>query len=172
MSLVIDEQELVVIAEGRIGRIDLDGMDAERVFLLDERPESPVVLRFVDELSDEGGIRRYIQIYDHRQTSRLIFKGMGEAEFRRRFAEKVPCLCGFRRKRGLYIVLNDVGTADMLDGGENQEFILTRADCYKKTQYRVLRSADNRSDACHNATGIRLCRPVVDSSELCPGRFP
>ena len=165
MSAAIKTIELQVIAEGRVVQIDVRAEDAEEIFLLDEREESPVVLRY--ELTDKEP-RSYILLYDHRKASRERFQSTGEewlGELCRQFQENVPCLCGFRFRKGLYVVLNDIGTADMRDGGEDEKLILTRAGRYNKTEYRVMRSLDGIHDACHMDTGIRLCRPVCKSAE-------
>ncbi len=173
MSVTIDNG-LVVIAEGRVVQIGSNGEDAQQVFRLERREKSqgepPVVLRFDEEKVDDDGLSpRYTLVYDHRQISRETFEKEGEEEFRRRFAGDVPCLCSFRsrykqgedgnKRRYSYVVLADIGTADMQDRGEDEKLILTRDGLYDRRHYRVKRSQNGRMDANHPATGIRLCEP-------------
>lgn len=140
----------VVIGEGRVVRIDLPLDGAEVGLLSEEDPESPVVLTFRDPAT-----RYYVRIYDHRQRSRETFRRGDDEAFERAFYE-TPCLVGFRLKNGQYVVINDIGTPDMRDGGGNEALILTARHIINHAECRVM---SGNKPAIHHATGICLVEP-------------
>lgn len=144
--------EIVVLGEGRINRIDLDLIDASDPCLMDsDKPDSPVLLDFYDQ-----DVKYYLRIYDHRDESRRAYMEGTNGEFAAAF-KKTPCLCGFRKKGAtLYCVLADIGTADIRDNKE--EFILTKVRTFNRIELRVIGGTENKP-AMHPATGICLVEP-------------
>ncbi len=152
IPVLLDEPNSDTVAgEGRVTEIQLT-LDGCEVSVLDEAdPESPVVLKFTDENTGY-----YINIYDHRRISRETFRSNDDSAFEEAFVV-TPCLVGFRLKgKTQYIAINDIGTADMRDGGEGEKLILTRVGWFDSTKYRVFNQS---RPAIHVATGICLVEP-------------
>lgn len=142
----------ITIAEGRIIYIDIDAQEAgKNIYFLDEAlDDPPVVIIFTDRKTG-----MFIKVFDHRAKSREALK-QNVQEFFRNFQLDVPCLCGFRQKNHTrYIVLADIGTQDMLDGGEAERYALTKSGKFNCKLARIL----CKGLAIHAPTKICLVSP-------------
>lgn len=145
-----------ILGEGRVVRIEINIRNSKnKIELLNkDNPKSPVVVKIV---GDNGF---YIRLFDHRVEAIQVFRSYGSATYQMKFTGIVPCLAGYRKKSDVqYIALADIGTPDMLDGGEKEALILTYSDIRDKSQYRVTQLAGEIHPALHKATKICLCEP-------------
>ena len=138
-----------VIVEGRLAEIKLDLPDENEAHLLNDDSLSPVILTF---RGDNG----YICLYDHRGQAITEFRHGGYEAYKQVFSS-TPCLGSMRVKTGQYLVLADIGTSDIEDGGEGQIIVLSTTSDLDRTEYRVMRG--ERKDAIHPATRICLAEP-------------
>ena len=140
------------VVVGRIGliRLDIAGVEAGPLSL--EDPESPIALEF---RNSKTGF--YIVIYDHRRAVRQAFD-QGDDAFQLAFEKTVPCVGGFRLKENRqYIVLADLGTPDIHDGGPDECLVLTRYDgAETKQRFRVCSFPGHR-EPIHRDTKIAIC---------------
>lgn len=156
-------QPETIIAEGRLHAIGLDVSKAQIVPFTIGDLEAPIV---VTVKGDRGF---YIRIYDHRQATREAYANGGNvaAAF-----GQCPCLVRFAVKKGTqYVVLADLGTADMVDTGRKHPLVLTKTGHYDKDFFRV-KCLDDQP-ALHLATKICVVeprppkpeKPVVDQQQ-------
>lgn len=149
------EQQVKVVprdvAVGRIKEIQLDLEGVEAGLLNVEDQETPVVLVF------KGPTGFYIPIYDHRQAVREAFQQGGDQTLQEAFESSVPCVGGYRIKGNRqYIVLADLGTLDIRDGGEEEALVLIRFDREAKEKYRVA-ARPHDPVPMHRDTKIAVC---------------
>lgn len=143
--MVEEEIKPKVRAEGRVIKIEIYANEARHIKWLNSEDEAPILLIF------DGRNGRYLTVYDHRKESRKALE-ISKEHFVDQFRGNVPCLAGFRVKRGLYLILTDIGTDDVADKGES--WILTRnGNGYNHKTHKMVEKA------CHIATGICLVEP-------------
>lgn len=151
--------EKVVIAEGRVAGIWLDPATAKVTWLDVPEHDGPKPVRVTYKNLDSG---HYVVVYDHRLDVGAALS-RGRHGFNKAFAASVPCLGSFRRKgRTLYIVLADIGTKDIRDGGESEKFVLGYAGEFDHESHRVMANGA----AIHPATGICLLEPRPVTAEI------
>ncbi|MCL5795095.1 MAG: hypothetical protein M1338_01945 [Patescibacteria group bacterium] len=146
------------IAEGRITQIALSCRWVDNIMLNSNDGQNNVIFTF----KGESG---YLRIYDHRAATyefMLRASSMNE-EFYEQLGEifrQTPCIGGLRIKihKGYYtpyMILCDLGTPDVHDGGNTDNLILTVVGYYNKQTHRIVAFGN----AQHKPTGICLIAP-------------
>jgi len=153
IPILLDEPNIkIAIAEGRVGRIELDisGINCGR---LSDDKDAPVVFEF------RGPNGFYILLYDHRSEVIEAFESGDDQRLEETFYQ-TPCLVGFRLKGGRtqYLVIAPIGTLDIHDGGEEESLILTQRPIMDQGSYRVM-VGSNGIAAIHLDTKICLVEP-------------
>jgi len=151
-----DDPTIYVQREGRVTAIEISAEDAEDInWLRQDDPTSPVKLTF------RGPNGYYINVFDHRKIIREATEPAGDGDwepFYKVFQKSVPCLAGFRLKReSQYIVITNLGTADVADGGEQERLILTRQGEFDHSTHKI--PGKGRMIPLHLDTGICLIVP-------------
>jgi len=145
--MLFDYTDPRILAEGRVGRVCLNPLYANDVMkLFPDKPcckENPLVLKYI------GKDKHYISIYIHCDKITAAYENENYEEVIKLLtSNKENFLCGLRRKKGIYFVINDIGTLDMNDNGIDENLLLTHKDMIPRNKYRII--------AIHHSTGISL----------------
>lgn len=157
------EGQKIPITEGRIVQIALSCRWVNSVILDQAHGQAVVIFSFKDE-------KGYICVFDHRVSTYNFMcaaRSINPKEWSEKFYKELgsifrqtPCVGGLRVKiQGghyiPYVILSDIGTTDIHDGGSTDNLTLTVVGHYNKKTHRITALGD----AQHKPTGICLIAP-------------
>lgn len=142
--------------QGQIAEIGISIKDADMVSRRDGDDDQPVVFTF------KGRNDKFINIFDHRREVIAAWAQYQVDKDRDRLDAAFaacPCLGRMAEKTARYIVLADLGTADMWEEGDEPEMILTRGGEFNRADFTV------PNEAIHVASGICFIVPKPPKPE-------
>lgn len=144
-----------ILIQGRVLEIGISIAKADMVARRDG-DDQPVVFTF------NGRNGKFINIFDHRAATALAWAqyqlDKDQDKLDAVFAS-CPCLGRMAEKTARYIVLADIGTADMWEDGDEAELVLARGGEFNRTDFMVI------DEAIHPATGICFIAPRPSKTE-------